>query len=54
MSTSLRVVTAFLNDSNLSDEVKQALRDALLIESTTGSSSELERLIDNFIDRGAK
>ena len=54
MSTSLRVVTAFLNDSNLPDEVKQALKDALLIEATTGASSELERLIDTFIERGAK
>ena len=49
MSSALRVVTAFLESSDLPDEIKQALRNALLLEYNGSSPAEFEKLIDTFI-----
>jgi hypothetical protein len=49
MSSALRVVTAFLDQSELPDDVKQALRNALLLEYNGSSPTEFENLIESFI-----
>jgi hypothetical protein len=49
MSSALRVVTVILDNSELPDEIKQALRNALLLEYNKSSPAEFERLIDAFI-----
>jgi restriction endonuclease Mrr len=49
MSSALRVVTIFLEESDLPDEIKQSLRNALLLEFRDASPTDFEKIVDELL-----
>jgi hypothetical protein len=54
MSSALRVVITLLDNADLEEPVKAALRNALMIEFNGSSLPEFEGIIDEYIERRAE